>query len=162
MPGVSIAMRKVKEVYHVCRVEVLAAGYAPGPERARVGGAEGLPRHPADRRVRRLQERGGVGRHGRRDGRRCHAGALLSTLPSAVFRHRQSRAGAIAMRCCSGAGIGALYEIEAEIRGKSAAERQAARQLRSKPLIEALKRWNQNSITNLRPQKSRFPMHRSG
>jgi transposase len=36
--------------------------------------------------------------------------------------------------------IAALYEIEAEIRGQSAAERLAVRQVRAKPLIEALKR----------------------
>jgi transposase len=37
--------------------------------------------------------------------------------------------------------IAALYEIEAAIRGQSAEVRQAARQTRSKPLVEALHAW---------------------
>ena len=49
--------------------------------------------------------------------------------------------------------IAALYEIEAEIRGKSAAERQAARQLRSKPLVAALKLWFEQRAAEL-PRKS--------
>jgi len=49
--------------------------------------------------------------------------------------------------------IAALYEIEAEIRGKSAAERQAARQVRSKPLVEALKLWFEQRAAEL-PRKS--------
>jgi transposase len=49
--------------------------------------------------------------------------------------------------------IAALYEIEAEIRGKSAAERQAVRQVRSKPLVAALKLWFQQRAAEL-PRKS--------
>ena len=37
--------------------------------------------------------------------------------------------------------IGELYAIEAEIRGRPAEERRAARQERSKPLVEALHAW---------------------
>ena len=37
--------------------------------------------------------------------------------------------------------IGELYEIEAEIRGRPAEERRAARQERSKPIVEALHAW---------------------
>lgn len=37
--------------------------------------------------------------------------------------------------------IGELYAIEAEIRGRSADERRAARQTRSRPLVEALRTW---------------------
>lgn len=37
--------------------------------------------------------------------------------------------------------IAALYRIEAEIRGLSAAERQSARQARSKPLLTELRIW---------------------
>jgi transposase len=37
--------------------------------------------------------------------------------------------------------IAALYAIEAEIRGTSAASRRAARQQRSRPLVEAMKTW---------------------
>jgi transposase len=37
--------------------------------------------------------------------------------------------------------IAQLYQIEAEIRGKEAEQRRAARQHKSKPLIDALKNW---------------------
>jgi len=37
--------------------------------------------------------------------------------------------------------IAALYEIEAEIRGRSAEERRAARQARTKPLLDAMRLW---------------------
>src|SRR4051795_2044480 len=37
--------------------------------------------------------------------------------------------------------IGELYEVEAEIRGRSAEERRAARRERSKPLVDALHAW---------------------
>src|SRR3954463_15133974 len=37
--------------------------------------------------------------------------------------------------------IGELYEVEAEIRGRSAEERRATRQERSKPLVDALHAW---------------------
>jgi transposase len=37
--------------------------------------------------------------------------------------------------------IAALYEIEAEIRGQSARERRTARQLRTKPLLDAMRLW---------------------
>ena len=37
--------------------------------------------------------------------------------------------------------IAALYRIEGEIRGRSAEERRAVRQARSRPLIEAMERW---------------------
>jgi hypothetical protein len=46
--------------------------------------------------------------------------------------------------------IAALYEIEADIRGRSADERHAARQARSKPLVGNLEAW-------LRAQLSRVP-----
>ena len=49
--------------------------------------------------------------------------------------------------------IAALYEIEVEIRGKSAAERQAARQVRSKPLVAALKLWFHRRAAEL-PRKA--------
>ena len=45
--------------------------------------------------------------------------------------------------------IAALYEIEAEIRGQSAGDRQAVRQVRSKPLIEALKSWFEQRLAEL-------------
>jgi transposase len=42
--------------------------------------------------------------------------------------------------------IGALYEIEAEIRGQSSDERRAVRQVRAGPVIEALKPWLENQL----------------
>jgi transposase len=45
--------------------------------------------------------------------------------------------------------IGALYGIEAEIRGRFADERRSARQTRAKPLIEALKTWFTEQLAKL-------------
>ena len=45
--------------------------------------------------------------------------------------------------------IAELYEIEAEIRGKTAEERQAARQEKTKPLVEALKTWVETTLARL-------------
>jgi hypothetical protein len=49
--------------------------------------------------------------------------------------------------------IAALYEIEAEIRGLSADERRAARQLRTKPLLDAMRLWLEQHHAAL-PRKS--------
>ena len=49
--------------------------------------------------------------------------------------------------------IAKLYEIEAEIRGLSAADRRAARQLRTKPLLDAMKLWLEQRAAEL-PRKS--------
>src|SRR5580692_1676943 len=45
--------------------------------------------------------------------------------------------------------IGALYEIEARVRGKSEAERLAARQAESRPLVLALRTWFEEQLTKL-------------
>jgi transposase len=45
--------------------------------------------------------------------------------------------------------IAALYEIEAEIRGQSAADRLAVRRVRAKPLIESLKLWFEQRLAEL-------------
>jgi transposase len=45
--------------------------------------------------------------------------------------------------------IAALYEIEAEIRGRSAEQRRAVRQRRTKPLLEAMKLWLQQRHAQL-------------
>jgi len=45
--------------------------------------------------------------------------------------------------------IAELYQIEAEIRGKSARERRAARQEKTKPLVAALKTWLETSLARL-------------
>lgn len=45
--------------------------------------------------------------------------------------------------------IADLYDIEAEIRGKSAAERRAARQEKTRPLVAALKSWSESTLARL-------------
>ena len=45
--------------------------------------------------------------------------------------------------------IAELYEIEAEIRGKSAEERRAARQEKSKPMVAALRTWLETTLARL-------------
>ncbi|TWB36936.1 transposase IS66-like protein [Nitrospirillum viridazoti] len=42
--------------------------------------------------------------------------------------------------------IARLYAIEAEIRGRTATERRSARQARSRPLVEDLKRWLERQL----------------
>jgi transposase len=49
--------------------------------------------------------------------------------------------------------IAKLYDIEAEIRGRSAAERRAARQLRTKPLLDSMRLWLEQRAAEL-PRKS--------
>jgi transposase len=49
--------------------------------------------------------------------------------------------------------IAAFYAIEAEIRGRSADERRAARQLRTKPLLDAMRLWLEQRRAEL-PRKS--------
>src|SRR5512132_3723509 len=49
--------------------------------------------------------------------------------------------------------IAKLYEIEAEIRGLSADERRAARQLRTTPLLDAMRLWLEQRAAEL-PRKS--------
>jgi transposase len=51
--------------------------------------------------------------------------------------------------------MAALYRIEAEIRGRSAAVRQAVRQARSRPLVEAFEPWLREKLA-LVSQKSRL------
>jgi transposase len=45
--------------------------------------------------------------------------------------------------------IAEFYEIEAEIRGRSADQRQAVRQQKTRPLIEALKTWLEKTLAQL-------------
>ena len=65
------------------------------------------------------------------------------------------------------ARIGALYEIEAAIRGRSADERRAARQNRTQPLVDAMKPWLGEQLRRL-PGRSplaeaiRYGVHRWG
>jgi hypothetical protein len=45
--------------------------------------------------------------------------------------------------------IAALYAIEEEIRGRSAEERRAVRNERSKPLLESMKKWFEETLVKL-------------
>ena len=45
--------------------------------------------------------------------------------------------------------IGALYEIEKEIRGRSPDERREVRNARSRPLLDSLHEWLEASLTKL-------------
>lgn len=63
------------------------------------------------------------------------------------------------------ARIGALYEIEAEIRGRSADERRGERQSRTRPLVDAMRPWLEEQLKRL-PGRSplakaiRYGVHR--
>lgn len=65
------------------------------------------------------------------------------------------------------ARIGALYEIEAEIRGRSADARRAARENRTRPLVNTMKTWLEEQLRRL-PGRSplaeaiRYGVHRWG
>ncbi len=48
--------------------------------------------------------------------------------------------------------IGALYAIEKEIRGRSADERQGVRDIRSQPLVEAMKPWLEGQLHRVPPR----------
>ena len=45
--------------------------------------------------------------------------------------------------------IGALYEIEEQIRGKPPDQRRAVRQAQSKPLLDALRQWFEATLSRL-------------
>jgi hypothetical protein len=47
------------------------------------------------------------------------------------------------------ARISALYAIEKDIRGKTAAQRQAERQARSRPLVESMHAWLEQQLTRI-------------
>ena len=48
--------------------------------------------------------------------------------------------------------IADLYAIEREIRGRSAAERQGVRDIRSRPLVDAMKPWLENQLRRVPPR----------
>ena len=60
-----------------------------------------------------------------------------------------AKAGAAPIAVQALARIAALYRIEAEVRGKTAAERFAVRQARSQPLVADLRTWFEAQITRL-------------
>ena len=49
--------------------------------------------------------------------------------------------------------IAALYAIEEEIRGRSAEERRAARNERSRPLLESMKKWFEETLASYRENR---------
>jgi transposase len=121
-------------------------------QRARGEIAEGLPRHPADRRLRRLQ--GGATASGD-TGAAMDDGVVLAHCWAHCRRRfyeiAQKRPAPIAREALQ--RIAALYQIEAEIRGLSADERRAVRQLRTKPLLDAMRFWLEQRRAEL-PRKS--------
>jgi transposase len=58
--------------------------------------------------------------------------------------------------------IAELYDIEAEIRGKSAAERRAVRQEKTRPLVAALKSWGESTLARLAGGSTRAQALRYG
>ena len=51
------------------------------------------------------------------------------------------------------AKVGALYAIEAEIRGQPAEHRREVRQERSRPIVEALHTWLHEHVGRVRPSR---------
>ena len=60
-----------------------------------------------------------------------------------------AKAGAAPIAVETLARIAALYRIEAEVRGKSAADRLAARQAKSRPLVTNLRAWFEAQVATL-------------
>ena len=113
-----------------------------GPRRqAPEGAAGGLPGHPAVRRLRRLQD---AGRGQRPASPWRSAGAMSDGSSSSWPRARPRRSPTETLR-----RIAALYAIEAEIRGQPPEIRQAVRQAKSKPLVEALFAWLEAQLARL-------------
>ena len=78
----------------------------------------------------------------------CHnAGVLLEPRAPRLLRSGQDRRRRSRPRRCK--RIAALYEIEARVRGKSAADRLAVRQAESKPLVADLRVWFEAQIAKL-------------
>ena len=115
---------------------------AGAPQRLRLGAAEGLHRRAANRRLCRLSRT-----------RRSPAGGPATLAFCWAHWRRQffdlakSPPAPIAVEALK--RIAELYQIEAEIRGKSARERWAARQEKTKPLVAALKTWLETSLARL-------------
>ena len=84
---------------------------------------------------------------------RQHGGVQLAFCWSHVRRAFYDLDGPIAAETL--ARIAALYRVEADIRGRSAEERRAARQTRSRPLVDAIEPWLREKLT-LVSQKSKL------
>ena len=107
--------------------------YAPDRKAERpIAPPRRLHGHPAGRRLCRLS--------GPRRARRCRARLLLVPCPPALLRTRRGRSRADRQR---GARTHrrALRRSRSEIRGRTADERRAVRQEKSRPIIEALEPW---------------------
>ena len=92
----------------------------------------GFTRHPAGRRLWRLQGAGPAER-------RCGSPSAGATCGAKFYELATPGPAPIASEAL--ARIAELYRIEAEIRGRSAEERRQVRQERSRPLVEALEPW---------------------
>lgn len=111
--------------------------------RPRAQAARRVSRHHAMRRLYRLQD------HCRHRARRGdHARLLLgSSARRRFFDVVQDGPAPIASEALE--RIAALYAIEKATRGRSADERRAVRQKRSKPQVEALKIWFEQQLTRV-------------
>lgn len=134
--------------------------YAPGR------GAEHAVRHLAGFRG-VLQVDGYAGYDALADAKRA-GGSVTLALCWSHFRRRFyeiAKGGNAPIASEALARIGALYAIEAEIRGYGADERRAARQTRTRPLVDAMKPWFEEQLKRL-PGRSplaeaiRYGMHR--
>jgi transposase len=78
---------------------------------------------------------------------RVHEAACMAHVRRQFFDLHQAHKSAVAKEALE--RIAALYAIEEEIRGRAAGERREVRQQRSLPLLHALKRWLEETLTKL-------------
>lgn len=69
---------------------------------------------------------------------------MLGTRQAQVLRHPVANGSATAAEAVQ--RIGALYDIEREIRGKPADLRRQVRQARARPLVEELRSWLNSKV----------------
>jgi len=80
-------------------------------------------------------------------GGRVTEAACMSHVRRPFFELYEAHKSAVAKEALE--RIAALYAIEEEIRGRSAEERRAVRTERSKPLLESLKKWFEETLVKL-------------
>ena len=80
-------------------------------------------------------------------GGRVREAACMSHVRRPFFELYEAHKSAVAKEALE--RIAALYAIEEEIRGRSAEERRAVRNERSKPLLESLKQWFEETLVKL-------------
>ena len=78
---------------------------------------------------------------------RVREAACMSHVRRPFFELYEAHKSAVAKEALE--RIAALYAIEEEIRGRSAEERRAVRNERSKPLLESLKKWFEETLVKL-------------